>query len=317
MTDTCTKPGCESPVKARGLCATDYRFAYRHGTLPPKAPAPDGCSVDNCPGAHEARGLCQKHYFRYYMRGTTELTEPWRAMSIEARFRSKVRDEPCACGDCDGCLRWKAGKIGQGYGSFYVNGKRVLAHRFAYELEVGPIPEFHQVDHVRERGCRHRDCVKKEHLEPVSLEENLRRAPAGKRAQNGKWQKAFFAEHAAERFWAKADKSGGPEAHWPWQAFTDQDGNAKTWWQGSTHMAREVAWTLAYGPVPDGMTPEQECGRGDCVNPVHLILISRKTERARRAAKARAGKLRRSQEAASRGAGNGPAPSVPGQLRPR
>lgn len=272
-----------------------------------------------CPGPHEARGLCQKHYLRYYMRGTTELTEPQRAMSIEDRFRAKVHSEPCACGECDGCLRWRAGKTGQGYGSFYVNGSRVLAHRFAYELDVGPIPPLHQVDHVRERGCRHRDCVKKEHLEPVSLEENVRRAQVGLRINNGKWQTAFFAKHAAERFWAKVDRTGGPDAHWPWQAFLDQDGHAKTSWQGRTHMAREVAWILANGAVPDGKVPRQSCGQNDCVNPAHLVLVDRKADRERRAAAARAGKRRRSQGLAPGEVPvTGPAPSVPGgQLRPR
>lgn len=290
MTDTCSRPGCDQPVKARTLCATDYTYAWRHGTLPPKAPAPEGCSVKGCPRPHEARGLCQRHYLRFYTRGTTELTEPWRAMSTEDRFRSKVSKDLCACGECNGCLRWTKGKTGQGYGSFYVNGRRVLAHRFAYELDVGPIPEYHQVDHVRARGCRHRDCVKTAHLEPVSLEENVRRAQIGLRAQNGEKTRAFFAEHAAELFWAKADKTGGPESHWPWQAFTDRNGDAKAWWQGRTHMAREVAWILANGAVPDGEVPKQSCGQGNCVNPAHLILANRKAEQARRTALARAGK---------------------------
>jgi hypothetical protein len=314
MTDTCTKSGCDRPVKARDLCATDYAYAYRHGTLPPKAPAPEGCSVDGCPGPHEARGLCQKHYFRFYVRGTTELTEPQRALPPKERFRFYVSDEPCACGH--GCLLWKGGKS-QGYGMFYFEGKKVLAHRYAYELDVEPIPEHHQVDHVRARGCRHRACVNTAHLEPVSLEENLRRAPAGKRAQNGEKVRAYFVVHAAERFWAKADKSGGLDAHWLWQAFIDQHGDAKTWWQGGTHMAREVAWILGKGPVPEGMIPKQECGRGDCVNPGHMILVNRKADLGRRAALARAEKLRRRQDAASRGAGAEPAPSVPEQLRPR
>lgn len=299
MTDTCAKPGCGLPVKARTLCATDYAYAYRHGTLPPKAPAPEGCSVKSCPGSHEARGLCQKHYFRFYVRGTVELTEPQRALPPEERFRFYVSEGPCSCGH--GCLLWKGGKSGQGYGVFYFEGGKVLAHRYAYELDVEPIPEHHQVDHVRARGCRHRHCVNKAHLEPVSLGENLRRAPAGRRAENGKWQKARYAEHAAERFWSKADKSGGPEAHWSWQAFTDQNGDAKIWWQGRTHMAREVAWILVNGDVPDGKIPKQACGRGDCVNPAHLVLADRKAEQARRAALARAGKRRCGQDAAPGG----------------
>jgi hypothetical protein len=288
MTDTCTQPGCARPVKARGLCEKDYMRAYRNGTLPPKAPPPEGCSVKGCPRPHEARGLCQRHYLRFYIRGTTELTEPQRALPPEERFRFYVSEEPCACGH--GCLLWKGGKT-SGYGVFYLDGKKVLAHRYAWELANDrPVPDLHQVDHVRARGCRHRACVNDAHLEPVSLEENLRRAPAGRRTENGKWQVKAFAVHAAERFWAKADRSGGPDAHWCWQAFIDQGGNAKAWWQRSTHMAREIAWLLEHGPVPEGKIPVQTCGRGDCVNPAHMKLVNRREDLARRAAVARAAK---------------------------
>jgi hypothetical protein len=42
---------------------------------------------------------------------------------------------------------------------------------------VGPIPEGHQIDHVKAQGCVYRDCVAIEHLEPVTQAENIRRIP--------------------------------------------------------------------------------------------------------------------------------------------
>ncbi len=51
----------------------------------------------------------------------------------------------------------------------------VAAHRFAYELLVGPIPEGLEIDHL----CRVRCCVNPLHLEPVSHGENIRRGIAG------------------------------------------------------------------------------------------------------------------------------------------
>lgn len=239
------------------------------------------------------RGLCARHYSRYYLRGTTKLTAPQRALPPAERFRFYVNWEPCDCGECDGCLRWQGGKNSGGYGLFYVNGEKVAAHRFAYEMSGEAIPEHYQIDHVRERGCRHRDCVKREHLEPVSLQENLRRAQIGRRKENGTKVRAFFAQNAAERFWAKTVQSGGQDAHWPWLGFTDRHGNAKVWWQGSTHMAREIAWLLANGPLPEGQIPQQTCGRSDCMNPGHMVLVDRKADQARRAALARAGKAAR------------------------
>jgi hypothetical protein len=48
------------------------------------------------------------------------------------------------------------------------------AHRFAYELLVGPIPAGLTLDHL----CLNKACVRPDHLEPVSLTVNIRRANA-------------------------------------------------------------------------------------------------------------------------------------------
>jgi HNH endonuclease len=64
------------------------------------------------------------------------------------------------------CWLW-TGATTKGYGRFRGTG----AHRFAYELLVGPIPQGLQLDHL----CRVRNCVNPEHLEPVTCQENLRR----------------------------------------------------------------------------------------------------------------------------------------------
>ena len=46
-----------------------------------------------------------------------------------------------------------------------------LAHRFAYETFVGPIPEGLTIDHL----CRIRHCVNPEHLEAVTDRVNILR----------------------------------------------------------------------------------------------------------------------------------------------
>lgn len=65
-----------------------------------------------------------------------------------------------------------------GYGLFFDGKRQVLVHRFAYELLVGPIPSGLDLDHVRARGCTHRNCVRPDHLEPVTPWENMRRGDA-------------------------------------------------------------------------------------------------------------------------------------------
>jgi hypothetical protein len=58
----------------------------------------------------------------------------------------------------------------------YARAGRGYAHRVAYEFAVGPIPPGMDLDHVKARGCTHKNCVNPAHLEPVTRRENLLRA---------------------------------------------------------------------------------------------------------------------------------------------
>ncbi len=66
------------------------------------------------------------------------------------------------------------------YGQLGVDGTKVQAHRFAYELLVGPIPDGLEIDHL----CRVTACVNPAHLEPVTGQVNTLRGdtPAAKNA---------------------------------------------------------------------------------------------------------------------------------------
>ena len=84
----------------------------------------------------------------------------------EERFWAKVdrRDE-------DECWPW-TGYVTAGYGRFYpTRRKGVKAHRYAYELLIGPIPAGLHLDHL----CRNKLCMNPQHLEPVTLVENVMR----------------------------------------------------------------------------------------------------------------------------------------------
>lgn len=70
----------------------------------------------------------------------------------------------------DGCWLWHGTRC-DGYGHFRGHGKSRGAHRIAYELLIGPVPEGLELDHL----CRNRGCVNPAHLEPVTHEENWRR----------------------------------------------------------------------------------------------------------------------------------------------
>jgi hypothetical protein len=81
------------------------------------------------------------------------------------RFWSKVAKS-------DGCWTWTAYTTRDGYGVFGVEPRKTaLAHRVAYEMERGPVPDGLELDHL----CRNPRCVRPEHLEPVTHRENLLR----------------------------------------------------------------------------------------------------------------------------------------------
>jgi hypothetical protein len=95
-------------------------------------------------------------------------------MTPEERFLGHVTIED------DGCWIFQKGnrgtggfatREGTGYGQFRLDGKRYMAHRWAYTHWVGPIAARDQLDHT----CRNRKCCNPDHLEPVSSYENMRR----------------------------------------------------------------------------------------------------------------------------------------------
>lgn len=79
--------------------------------------------------------------------------------------------------DDNGCWVWQK-TLNGGYGQFGIkDGSRksgwrtVRAHRYTYELFVGPIPNGLVIDHL----CRNRACCNPAHLEPVTNRVNCLR----------------------------------------------------------------------------------------------------------------------------------------------
>jgi len=125
------------------------------------------CKVLACGRLTVAREMCGRHYQRWAKFG-----DPI-GPTLADKFWAKVNKT-------DTCWLWTATTNGKpGYGSFcgselrYENGSRhkVLAHRFAYELLVGPIPAGMELDHL----CRVRLCVNPGHLEPTDHRTNTLR----------------------------------------------------------------------------------------------------------------------------------------------
>lgn len=96
------------------------------------------------------------------------------AVSPQLRFFAKVDfDGPLSDyrPDLGPCWLWTAYVDEDDYGRFWIGGRTVPAHRFAYEFCVGEIPDGLTLDHL----CRVTFCVNPTHLEPVTSYENTMR----------------------------------------------------------------------------------------------------------------------------------------------
>lgn len=151
------------------------------------------CSIPDCDLPFKSRGMCSPHYMRWYRYG-----DPLRggAMRLPGttleRFQARIEKGATS----DGCWTWTGTISGGGYGHCWTGERVGLAHRFAYELWVGQIPEGLQIDHTchnvaATRGecaggtsCLHRRCVNPTHLEAVTHEVNSLRSVTNPTAAN-------------------------------------------------------------------------------------------------------------------------------------
>ena len=69
-----------------------------------------------------------------------------------------------------GCHEWSRARDWRGYGRLRMKGRSPGAHRLAYELFVGPIPEGQVVRHRCDNPC----CVNPDHLEVGTHVDNAR-----------------------------------------------------------------------------------------------------------------------------------------------
>lgn len=90
-------------------------------------------------------------------------------MDIDDLTRT-VRTKTARC-DC-GCWVWTGTLDRYGYAGVKMKGKRVLVHRYVFELVNEPLGEL-TVDHLCDR---HRNCINPDHMEAVSRTENSVRA---------------------------------------------------------------------------------------------------------------------------------------------
>ncbi len=135
------------------------------------------CIVDGCDGPRSASGLCDIHYRRNRNGIPLRRFEIDHEVYAAARFWSMVE-----VGHRSACWLWQAAVYTQtGYGQatdLTPTRGQTTAHRVAYELARGPIPNRDNqgrllvIDHL----CQNRRCVNPAHLEVVLQGVNCQRA---------------------------------------------------------------------------------------------------------------------------------------------
>lgn len=83
--------------------------------------------------------------------------------------------------EIDGCWEWRRRRNAQGYGRFNLAGRTVMAHRVAFTIAAGPIPDGMFVLH----RCDNPPCCNPSHLFVGTTADNARDASAKGRLAAG------------------------------------------------------------------------------------------------------------------------------------
>jgi hypothetical protein len=115
--------------------------------------------MEGCEKPNHAQTLCKTHYTRARLGGELNISK---RLPLDERFWAKVAKS-------DGCWNW-TGQVNElGYGLFWRDGRGGhRAHRIAWELTNGPIPEGMVLDH----RCHNATCVNPDHLRVCTQKQN-------------------------------------------------------------------------------------------------------------------------------------------------
>lgn len=237
---TCSIENCANSVRARGWCGKHYERWRTYGD-PQYEYIPEytlTCSVEGCYSLRIAKSYCPRHYERFNKYGDPEYLRPLERDKLcsfsgcsnkrrrnglcsghsqmqkrgeilrPLRRRRKSSEDPAHYFweqvDTNGqCWLWLRTVDTKGYGTFYPSGDMVRAHRYAYELVNGSIPEGMHIDHI----CRNKRCVRPEHLRIATHNQNMQNLPNRSR-KNTSGYRGVSQDKRDGRWTARATKDG-------------------------------------------------------------------------------------------------------------
>ena len=164
----CAVAGCGRKHKGRGLCQIHLKRRRRGDEdwdrpVHPPASNPELCTYPGCGRLTASAALCQTHY------------KQSRAGAVLSPITPKFADELTALVErldfVGGHWLWTGAVNEGGYGIV----SRGLAHRRAYELFVGPLPDYKTTGITVDHLCAEKMCCRPDHLDPVPHIVNVRR----------------------------------------------------------------------------------------------------------------------------------------------
>lgn len=75
----------------------------------------------------------------------------------------------------------------------------------------------------------------------------------------------------AQRLDHYTDKSGGPDACWPWAGARSKAGYGVLKWEGKVQSVHRLAWKQQHGPIPPEICVCHHCDNPPCRNEAHLF----------------------------------------------
>ena len=167
---TCGIESCASPVRSRGMCRRHYRGLLDYGHPLGKLYADHGDHINKMRSEVERRFPSHPTLpveFRIGQRTVLITNADW------DRFLSKVTVTD------EGVWAWASSLGTEGYGSFHVGGKvgpMTQAHRLAYTVLVGRVPDGMALDHIRHNEAYHlglchggKECPHRREVDPAYL----------------------------------------------------------------------------------------------------------------------------------------------------
>lgn len=158
-------------------CMATAGRARREARKGEAVPEADRCDVPGCTDRRKGHGYCNRHLKRFRKHGSplagraygkkTQVPRRPVGLTLEESFRWYMPGAPPQEGVP---WLWRGPVDGKGYGAIPFEGRSIFAHRVAYELFIGPIPEGMLVRHKNDTPLD----VNPHNLEPGTRIDNVR-----------------------------------------------------------------------------------------------------------------------------------------------